>query len=135
MSYTTFSYSDLRISEPTYGDDDVSLSASLTLTNSGPVTGSEAVQLYVTMPDTSELSHPPLQLKAFKKVKDLKPGAKTQVVLKLDKYAVSYWDERIARWVVERGQYGVRLGGSSSSAGLVLKGNFVIGKSFEWKGL
>jgi beta-glucosidase len=87
------------------------------------------------MPDTSELSHPPLQLKAFKKVRDLKPGTKTEVVLKLDKYAVSYWEERIARWVVERGKYSVRVGGSSSVAGLVLKENFVIEKSFEWKGL
>jgi beta-glucosidase len=105
------------------------------LTNTGPVIGSEAVQLYVTLPDTSELSHPPLQLKAFKKVKSLKPGAKEQVVLKLDKYAVSYWDERIDRWVVERGEYGVRVGGSSSAAGLLLKGKFVIWKSFEWRGL
>jgi len=135
LSYTTFAYSDLAISEAVYSNDDINLSATVTLTNTGPVIGSEVVQLYVTLPDTSELSHPPLQLKAFKKVKNLKPGAKEQVVLRLDKYSVSYWDERIARWVVERGEYGVKVGGSSSVAGLSLKGGFVIGKWFEWKGL
>jgi beta-glucosidase len=99
------------------------------------VTGSEAVQLYVTLPHISEVTHPALQLKAFKKVKNLKPGAKEIVTLKLDKYAVSYWESRISKWVAEKGEYTVKVGNSSSNADLVLESKFHIEKAFEWNGL
>ncbi|KZT03376.1 glycoside hydrolase family 3 protein [Laetiporus sulphureus 93-53] len=135
LSYTTFAFSNLSLSSPTIANGDLTLTATLTLTNTGPVTGSEVVQLYVSMPTTSELTHPPLALKAFVKVKDVKPGESREVVLKLDKYAVSYWEERIGRWVVERGEYGVRVGRSSAMEELGLVARFRVEKGFEWNGL
>ncbi|KAI0087212.1 beta-glucosidase [Irpex rosettiformis] len=135
LSYTTFTYSDLALSEPIYTNGDVSVTATLKLTNTGSVAGSETVQLYVTLPTTSELTHPPLQLKAFAKVKDLAPGNSETVSLSLDKYAVSYWEERIRRWVVERGEYRVRVGTSSAPKDLVLEKTLVLSKGFEWNGL
>lgn len=74
-------------------------------------------------------------MKAFKKVKDLAPGATAQVSLKLDKYAVSHWNERISRWVAEKGTYRVRVGGGSTLEALVLEDTFEIEKTFEWNGL
>jgi beta-glucosidase len=133
LSYTTFSYSNLRLSQPVIENNDVALEATITLTNTGSLPGSEVVQLYTSLPTTSPLTHPELVLHAFVKVRDLAPGESKEVVLKLDKYAVSYWEERIARWVVERGEYGVSVG--PSSADLPLKANFVIAKGFEWNGL
>lgn len=135
LSYTTFAYSDLSLSEPTYANGDVSVTATLKLTNTGTVAGSETVQLYVTLPTTSELTHPPLQLKAFAKVKDIAPGKTETVTLKLDKYAVSYWEERIKRWVVEKGEYRVRVGPSSAPQDLVLEKALVLKKGFEWNGV
>jgi beta-glucosidase len=135
LSYTTFEYSNLRITKPAFTNTDISIQVSLTLTNTGQLTGSEAVQLYITLPHTSDLTHPPLQLKAFRKVKHLAAAASTNVVLELDKYAVSYWDESILRWVVEKGVYTVRVGGSSRVEALVLQGTFEVGKTFEWTGL
>lgn len=111
------------------------MTATLTLTNAGSATGSEAVQLYVTLPTTAELTHPPLQLKAFKKIKDIKAGASEQVTLKLDKYAVSYWDEKYSTWNVDKGVYIVRVGGSSAKEALGLSGQFEVSKSFTWNGL
>lgn len=105
------------------------------MTNTGSVTGSEAVQLYVTLPAATEYTHPPLQLKAFKKVKDLKAGASEEVILKLDKYAVSYWDEKYSTWNVDKGIYNVRVGGSSANEALVLSDRFELPKSFTWNGL
>lgn len=105
------------------------------LTNTGSATGSEAVQLYVTLPQVAGYSHPPLQLKAFKKVKDLEAGASVKVVLDLDKYAVSYWDESCSAWSVDRGIYTVRVGGSSAKEALVLSGQLEIPRSFTWNGL
>ena len=105
----------------------------MTITNSGTLAGSEVVQLYITMPTTSDLTHPPLMLKAFAKVHDLEPGKSEKVELGLDKYAVSYWEERISRWVVERGVYGVKVG--PSSVRLLLEGTFKVIEGFEWNGL
>lgn len=105
------------------------------MTNTGSVTGSEAVQLYATFPATAEYTHPPLQLKAFKKVKDLQAGASKEVVLELDKYAVSYWDEKYSTWSVDKGAYTVRVGGSSAKESLVLSTQFEVPKPFTWNGL
>ncbi|KAI6125064.1 glycoside hydrolase family 3 protein [Pisolithus croceorrhizus] len=133
LSYTTFSYSDLKLSEPIITDGDFSLTASLTLTNTGNVSGTEIVQLYVSMPPTSHLTHPKLILRAFSKVKDLAPQKCQTVTLSLDKYAVSYWDDVISRWVIGGGEYGVSVGSSSES--LPLKATFVVSKGLEWNGL
>lgn len=135
LSYTTFQYSNLKLSEAIYANGDIHITVTLTLTNTGSVTGSEAVQLYVTLPPASGCTHPPLQLKAFKKIKDLKAGASTEVVLDLDKYAVSYWDERYSTWNADKGIYTVRVGGSSAKEALVLSGKFEVPKSFTWNGL
>lgn len=135
LSYTTFEYSDLKLSEPSFTDSDVSITASVTITNTGSVAGSEVVQLYVTMPATSELTHPPLMLKAFTKVRDLAPGKSTTVSLKLDKYAVSYYEERISRWVVESGEYIVKVGKSSAPEELKLAAPLKLKKGFEWTGI
>lgn len=135
LSYTSFQYSDLKLSEPERTADDISITATLTVTNTGSVAGTEVVQLYTTLPTTSELTHPPLQLKAFAKVRDLAPGKSETVTLKLDKYAVSYWEERISRWVVESGEYLVRVGTSSAPEDLSLSAKVVIKKGFEWNGL
>ncbi|TFK82907.1 hypothetical protein K466DRAFT_499398, partial [Polyporus arcularius HHB13444] len=123
------------ISEPKTANGDVSITASVKVTNTGSVAGTEVVQLYVSLPTTSELTHPPLMLKAFAKVVDLAPGKSTTVTLALDKYAVSYWEERIARWVVEDGVYRVRVGSSSAPAALKLSAEFKIPKGFEWNGV
>ena len=114
---------------------DIELEAFLTVTNTGSVPGSETVQLYVSFPTTSSLTHPPRLLRAFAKAKDIKPGESRQVTFKLDKYAVSYWEERIGSWNVESGEYGVYVGPSSEE--VPLQGQFVIekGDSFEWNGL
>ena len=53
----------------------------MTVRNTGSVAGSDIVQLYVSLPSTSELTHPPLMLKKFAKVSDLAPGKSTAVSL------------------------------------------------------
>lgn len=89
----------------------------------------------MTSPPAVGRTHPPLQLKAFKKVKGLKASASVEVVLDLDKYAVSYWDEGYSTWNVDKGIYIVRVGGSSAKEALVLSGQFEVSKPFTWNGL
>ncbi|KAI0074669.1 beta-glucosidase [Panus rudis PR-1116 ss-1] len=135
LSYTTFQFSDLKVEEPIVANQDVDLSVSVNVKNTGSVIGTEIVQLYITLPTTSPLTHPPLMLKAFAKVRELAPGKSETVTLKLDKYAFSYWEERIGSWVVEDGTYVIRVGRSSAPEELLLSGEVSIKKGFEWNGL
>lgn len=132
LSYTTFACSDLHLSHATPLKDDINAVASVTVTNTGTVAGSEVVQLYTTLPTVSGLTHPPLALKAFAKV-TLEPHQSKVVMLPLDKYAVSYWNERLERWIVEKGEYKVQVG--TSSEDLPLAGRLIIEKTIEWNGL
>ncbi|KAJ6551199.1 glycoside hydrolase family 3 protein [Mycena capillaripes] len=132
LSYTTFEFSDFKLSPPTVSAKEFNLTVSLQITNTGAVAGSEVAQVYVTLPTTSELTHPPLQLKGFVKV-NLEPGKAEVVQIQLDKYAVSYWDDRFSTWTVEKGEYLIRAGPSSDK--LSLQATFVIEKGFEWQGI
>lgn len=117
------------------GKKDIKLTVSLEVTNTGSVAGSEAVQVYVSMSTTSPLTHVPLSLRAFKKARDIQPGEKRKVEIVLDKYAVSYWEERIKAWVIDQGEYGIHVG--TSSIELPLKAEIILGREdvFEWNGL
>ncbi|KAK7052101.1 glycoside hydrolase family 3 protein [Favolaschia claudopus] len=132
LSYTTFRFSDLKLSNQSVSADQFNLAVSLRIENTGSIAGSEIAQLYITLPTTSALTHPPLQLKGFAKV-NLEPGAGQVVEIQLDKYAVSYWDDRFSTWAVEKGEYLIRAGPASDQ--LPLSASFVIDKGFEWRGI
>lgn len=132
MSYTTFSLSELDISGPSSHDTDVSIQVTATVTNTGRIPGSEVVQVYITLPDIG-LTTPKLQLRGFAKARDLKPGDSEKVKITLDKYAVSYWDERKDAWRAPEGTYEISVGQSSDN--ISLRGELELKKEFEWSGL
>jgi beta-glucosidase len=128
------------VSKPTSSDASFTSKVSVTITNSGPLTGSEIVQVYISpavvapIPSpTTGYIHPRLQLKGFFKVKDLAPGASETVEIALDKLSVSYWNDVFDKWVVEKGEYKVWVGKSSED--LTLVKSLVIDETFEWTGL
>ena len=133
LSYTKFTLSNLQLSEAVVSGGDFRLGVSLTVENIGPVTSSEIVQVYISLPETSELTHPRLQLKGFAKVRDLAPGNKEHVTVVLDKYAVSYWNVIKNGWTVEKGVYRVEVGTGSDC--LSLGQTFEVTKGFDWSGL
>ena len=128
LSYTTFAYSDLSISSA--GNLDVTLT--LTLTNTGTRAGSEVVQVYVSYPILG-IAQPEYQLRGFAKVKDVKAGETKTAEIKLDKYAVAYWDEREDAWVVALGKYGVHVGFSSGE--LLVQTEVEVKERLKWRGL
>jgi len=132
LSYTTFEYSGLQISKPSEFDADFAATVRISVKNTGTTVGSEAVQLYISLP-AGPLTHPPMALKAFTKLRDLKPGEEATATLTLDKYAVSYFDDRIGKWKADRGQYQVLVG--SSSEDIRLRGVLTLEIPFTWKGL
>ncbi|KAI5119584.1 hypothetical protein M0805_006469 [Coniferiporia weirii] len=139
LSYSSFEYSGLSVSKAEVisvdAKKDLSITVSLTVKNTSAVAGSETVQVYVSYPKTSELTQVPLALKAFKKVKDIQPGETRAVKITLDKYAVSYWEDRIGSWTIDSGEYGVLVGPASDR--LPLKAPLVLERAstFEWNGL
>ncbi|MEU8230635.1 glycoside hydrolase family 3 C-terminal domain-containing protein [Actinoplanes sp. NPDC048967] len=110
LSYTSFGYSDLAVSVPADGDDP-RVEVTLTVTNTGTRPGRETVQLYVTDPQAS-VYRPEQELRAFTQVA-LGPGESAPVTLTLGARAFAFWHEAARSWVVEGGEFGVRVGASS----------------------
>jgi beta-glucosidase len=91
--------------------DEPEVTVTLTVTNTGERAGQETVQLYVSDPQSS-VYRPEQELRAFAKVA-LDPGASTPVTFTLGARAFAFWHGGAARWVVEGGEFGVRVGASS----------------------
>ncbi|KAH0584197.1 putative beta-glucosidase K [Termitomyces sp. J132] len=132
LSYTTFSFSKLFVNEITPSGEDFAIEISVTVKNEGSVTGSEVVQVYVSYPDIG-LTTPRLQLKGFAKAKDVASGESSTVNIKLNKYAVSFWDTERKAWHAVAGQYVLHLG--PSSVDLPLQFTYDLQKSFSWAGI
>lgn len=109
LSYTAFSYSDLRLSRDCIGGEDV-LQVSCVVKNIGRKPGKEAVQLYVAAKN-SRVIRPVKELKGFEKV-SLDPGEEKEVSFELDKRAFSYYEEKIHGWFEESGSYEILIGAS-----------------------
>ena len=102
------------------------------MTNTGKCTGSEVVQVYVSLPPVG-VTTPHLQLRGFAKVRDLKPAETRAASVKLDRLACAFWEERSERWEARKGVYGVHVGRSSYE--LPLKGEFELKKTLCWTGV
>lgn len=125
LSYTSFSYKDLKISPDASftGKNAPTVEVDLDITNTGVLAGAEVVQLYVGMPSISAVPQPPKQLKGFQKVA-LNAGKKAHVHIVLDARSLSYWDVKRHAWVVAPGTYQIMLGASSRD--IRLQGQFKV---------
>ena len=110
LSYTTFEYAGLGVEVSDLGEEP-RVEVSLTVTNTGPRAGAEIVQLYVTDPVAS-VYRPAQELRGFVKV-SLEPGASERVTIELDKRAFAYWQSLRGEWVVEGGEFELKIGASS----------------------
>ena len=110
LSYTTFEYSDLHLSESEISDEDT-LTVSCTVTNTGKRDGTEVVQLYVRDKE-STVARPVKELKGFEKV-SLKAGESKKIAFCLDKRAFAYYETAINDWFVEYGEFEIMIGASS----------------------
>lgn len=119
LSYTTFNYSDLILSGTTFSSD---LKCSVKITNTGKVAGKEVVQLYISAPQT-EIEKPIRELKSFAKTKELKPGESQIVSFNIDGNSLASFWSGISSWVVDKGEYEVQIGASSTDIKLREKFN------------
>jgi len=106
LSYTTFEFDHLRLSEASLGARDT-LTAMLEVTNGGPVAGDTVVQIYVAVP-TSRVERAPKELKAFWRV-GLKPGETKTVQVNIPVKDLAYYDEQ-SGWTAEPTSYTLIVG-------------------------
>ena len=107
LSYTTFEYS-----EPTVKNDGKTVTATINVKNVGEVAGKEAVQLYVSAPE-SNLDKPVKELKAYAKTDKLAPGKSQTLTLSFPTSELASFDEEKSAWVVDAGTYTFSFGASS----------------------
>ncbi|HEY0245290.1 MAG TPA: glycoside hydrolase family 3 N-terminal domain-containing protein [Mucilaginibacter sp.] len=118
LSYTTFGYSDLKIASPKIPVNG-SVNASVKITNTGAVEGTEVVQAYIHDVESS-VTLPGLSLKAFQRV-TLKPGESRVISFKINSDELALWNRQMKK-VVEPGEFKIMIG--SSSKDIRLKDSF-----------
>src|SRR5262249_22694872 len=111
LSYTTFAYSNLRVSSGTVSGK-TAVTVSVDVKNTGSRAGDEVVQLYVTHLN-SAVARPLKELQGFKRVQ-VKRGQTLTVSLPLTAAALSYWNVAKHDFVVEPGQVEIMVGASSA---------------------
>jgi len=110
LSYTNFSYSDIKISSDSMTKDS-KINASVTVTNSGSLKGEEVVQLYVR-DIVGSIARPMKELKGFEKI-ELNPGESKIVNFEIDNSLLEFYSYNNI-WESEPGKFHLFIGTDSN---------------------
>lgn len=122
LSYTNFLYSDLNLSSKKFQK---ALNISIKITNIGKVAGKEVVELYISAPGKT-MNKPVIELKGFAKTALLNPNESQVIHFEINSKDLASFDTKRESWVVEPGNYTVKIGSSSET--VLLKSNFSLTK-------
>ena len=120
LSYTDFEYSDLQLARRNVKPDE-ELAICLKIKNTGSVSGTEVVQLYLRDVQASMI-RPVKELQGFIRV-NLLPGEEKTICFSVKPDQMAFLDEDM-RWLVEKGEIEVQIG--SSSEDIRLKDSFMV---------
>ena len=112
LSYSTFSISDLHLSAKT-SPLDGSITATVTVANTGTRAGDEVVQLYLHQRFGSA-SRPVRELKGFRRIA-LPPGQKQEISFNIGREERNYWSAAKNGWVIEPSEFDLWVGDSSTA--------------------
>ena len=107
LSFTTF-----QIGETAASLEGEHITITATVTNTGARPGKEVVQAYVSCPE-GKLDKPYQDLAGFAKTALLAPGASEEVQIRFSMKDLASYDEETSRWILEKGNYLIRVGNSS----------------------
>jgi beta-glucosidase len=113
LSYSTFSFSDLKISQTQIKPGE-SIEVSFDVENTGASQADEVAQLYVHQRYGST-SRPVRELKGFERI-TLAPHAKKTLHMSLGTQELSYWSTAKKDWVEEPASFDIWVGGNSEAA-------------------
>jgi beta-glucosidase len=111
LSYTKFSYSDLKITPSQLPHNDGQVEVSFRITNIGERAGAEVAQLYVGA-ENPPVPRPIKELKGFAKVY-LQPSESKQVTIKLNQRSLAFYNVQARAWEADPGAYAISVGASS----------------------
>jgi len=109
LSYTTFNYSDVKLSANTLTKGK-SITASVTLSNTGKYDGKEVVQLYIR-DLVGSITRPVKELKGFQKV-NLKAGESKTISFNISENDLKFYNSDL-KFVAEPGEFQVFIGTNS----------------------
>lgn len=109
LSYTSFSYSDVKLSANTLKSGG-SLTASVTVSNTGKYDGQEVVQLYIR-DLVGSITRPVKELKGFQKI-TLKAGETKTVEFRISVNDLKFYNYDL-KYVAEPGEFKIFIGGNS----------------------
>jgi len=107
LSYTTFDYGTLRLNKTALQGEEDRLQATIAVTNTGHVAGTETVQLYLTDPVAS-VTRAVLDLRGFQKV-HLAPGETADVTFSITSAALRFFNADLQH-VWEAGEFIIHAG-------------------------
>ena len=108
LSYTTFAFSNAKVKNL----KNETIEVTVTIRNTGKVSGKEVAQVYVTAPKGS-IEKPVHELKAFAKTRELKPGEQQVLTMQIPVRMLASFDEQNSQWLADGGQYDFHVGASS----------------------
>jgi len=118
MSYTTFELSKLESDKKVYSKDET-ITISGTVSNKGNLDGAEVVQVYIGKLN-SKVSRAEKELKGFQKL-EVKKGENSTFKISIETNSLSFYDETISNWNLEKGDYMIYIGISSSNISKKIK--------------
>ncbi len=107
LSYTDFAYSDFTLEKHHGG----TVTATVTVKNTGSVAGREIVELYVSKPETLQ-EQAALELCGFTKTRLLAPGESETVTIEVREEALMTYETEKSHWVISEGTYTYSVGAS-----------------------
>ena len=111
LSYTSFEYTDLKLSAQSMSASET-ITASVTVRNTGDIKGCETVQLYIRDVTGSRV-RPIRELAGFKKI-SLEPGTEEVVSFVINEEMLRFWTAE-EKWESEAGKFRVWICNSSCS--------------------
>lgn len=103
LSYTTFGYSNLTVDE-----DKENIIVRFKIKNTGRVAGKEIAQVYIGQ-ENPKIFKAKKELRGFEKV-ELAPEEEKEVMVKISKDELAYYDVDQNKWDIEKGTYNIYVG-------------------------
>ena len=110
LSYTSFNYGNIELSDTLLTGDTAKLNAKIQVTNSGKYAGEETVQLYLNDPVAS-VTRPVKELKMFRKIY-LQPGESKEISFTIRPVALCFYNSQL-KFDWEPGDFNVYIGTNS----------------------
>jgi beta-glucosidase len=129
LSYSSFEISGVKLLHTSLAHGG-HISVQASVKNTGQVAGSEVVQVYISPPSSSSIDRPQKTLAGFAKVY-LSPGESKMAQVDVSFDAAAFYDESSNLWTVEKGDYEVLVGNSSTN--ISGREKFMVEESFTYK--